>query len=191
MITIEEFIAEYNQTPFELMDGERILIPFPQMSGSHHDQAPTFGLHDYFESQGLGKAYTETPFIITAADDPNWVIGAYVPQAMFFQQARIEAYQHENPYWDAMPLALIPDLIVQVIDSTDAFSVISKRVIDYIRLGVPMMWLVDVQQRVILTCVQGNTRRTVQITRHTRGETVYGGDALPGFEMPVNQLFET
>lgn len=189
MMTIEEFIQTYNEAPFEWIDGRRYDIAFPHMGEENGDNTPSLGLYQYIEAEGLGRAFMETPFIAADTTRPHLVFAAYVPDAMFFQPQRFAEYEANLPDWEGMPLLIVPDLVVKIITSTDPFGDINRKVSGYLEAGVAMVWLVDVEQGTVLTCVAGANSRTVQLTRYS-GREIVPCEALPGFSIPVHKLFE-
>src|SRR5256885_14938285 len=91
-LTLDEFMQLYEkQGPFELIDGERIILS-PQNFG--HVSAATIllnALYEYVKPRNLGFVTLEAPFVLTASDDPKWVKGSRVPDVIFIKAERMEA----------------------------------------------------------------------------------------------------
>ena len=78
-----------------------------------------------------------------------------------------------------------PDLVVEVIfpDTPEGYT--SSKVDDFLRAQVPWIWVVDPDARTVRTYRDGVQEPVVR-----PGDTLRGGDILPGFECPVAKLFE-
>ena len=50
--------------------------------------------------------------------------------------------------------------------------------------GVPLIWLVDPEQTTITVITSGKSTRVLQ-----SNDTLDGGDVLPGFTVPVAEIF--
>ncbi len=80
---------------------------------------------------------------------------------------------------------LAPDLAVEVLSPENRPAEIEARVADYLAAGTQLMWIIDPQARTV-------ARRTPLGPRKTVGEddTLDAGDVVPGFTMPVADLFD-
>ncbi len=78
-----------------------------------------------------------------------------------------------------------PDLVVEVISPNDLASDLYQKIDDYQSAGIPLIWVVDPETRTVrpitLTGDGGPSLRM--------GDTLRGGEVLPGFECPVASLF--
>ena len=90
---------------------------------------------------------------------------------------------------DGQCLISAPDLTIEVWDErTDENDTIRKPAL-YARHGVPTFWLVNPQKRTVL--VHTNPTNGAYTTRRqfVRGDVLTGA-ALPGFQLPLDQLFD-
>jgi Uma2 family endonuclease len=79
-----------------------------------------------------------------------------------------------------------PDLVVEVVSPSDRTRDIMQKVVEYLRVGIPCVWVAE------------PTKRTLTIYRHDDPTpAVLGGDAvveglpeLPGFRCAVAELFD-
>ena len=78
-----------------------------------------------------------------------------------------------------------PDLAVEVLNPSNTAKEMSRKLTDYFGAGVRLVWYVDPVKRSVevFTAVD----RSV-VSRE--GDTLDGGDVLPGFAVPVARLFE-
>lgn len=159
---------------YDLIDGELI-----RMSPAGRRQGKvevTFTVHLWnFVNQGnLGEVYgAETGFIL--ARNPDVVLG---PDVSFVRSDRLPPDELEG----FLPLA--PDLAVEVISPSDRRGQIERKVAKYVDAGVPVLVLVYPRRRTIVVYRPGRPPQTLH-----EGESFDGGDLLPGFRLPVAEIF--
>ncbi len=182
---LQEFIELGNDQPFELINGERIPKK-PTVFGHSELIRLLFTLLDRFTQQhNLGEVYSETTFIVPDADDPDWVEGSHIPDLMFFAGDRIAKYKAETPDHRARPLALVPDLVIEVVSPTDKVSELDEKIDAYLLDGVRLIWVVDPQRRKATVHAPD-----LEQPLHRSGDAVLdGGDVLPGFTISLPELF--
>ena len=181
---LAEFVEQYNQKAFELVNGEVIVLS-PNVAGHQWVMQKLFLiLHGVVTAQQAGYIAIETPFALT--DSPNWVKGSRTPDLMFFQATRWSAYIAATPDWKGKPYLLVPDLAIEVVSPNDRYSEIDDKVEGYLADNVQLVWVIDPQRRKVSIHTTDNDqpitlRQTAILT---------GGDVLPGFSIPVKSLFE-
>lgn len=187
---MEEFIRLYDtEGPFELIDGERIPVMPTPAGHSKVTKRLFLALELLAQAQNLGEAFTETTFALT--DEPNWVEGSRVPDVMFFTAERLSAYIAATPDWELKPYTLVPDLVVEIVSPNDNLRELDEKVDRYLLDGVRAVWVVDPQRKkVLIHTLNSRSPFTKQITTLQIGDTLTGGDIIPGFEMPVAKIFE-
>src|SRR5437016_233588 len=128
-MTLESFIQDFNQVPFEWIDGEKIVLS-PSVAGPNYIAKLIFRALLPFEDRGIGEAFTEAVFVLSY--ESNWVRGSRVPDVMFFNATRLAAYRRENPDWQDKPYILVPDFAVEVVLPTDIYSEVNRKVDAYL-----------------------------------------------------------
>jgi Uma2 family endonuclease len=184
-LPLEEFVRLYDQEgPFEYIDGERVAVS-PTVSG-HNVTARTLllALHPYAVANQLGEAFVETPFVLS--DTPNWVTSSRVPDIMFFTAERLSAYKASTPDWQDKPFILVPDLVAEVVSPTDRYSDVLEKVARYLNDGVRVVWVVNRQLRNVVVHKAGSKQQTTL----QAGDTLDGGEIIPGFTLSLASLFE-
>lgn len=83
-IALQKFIELYNETPFEIIEGERIAIMPGVARHVEIIRALSRILDQFISEHNLGEVYTEAPFVLEYK--PDWVRGSRVPDLMFFQE---------------------------------------------------------------------------------------------------------
>ena len=77
-----------------------------------------------------------------------------------------------------------PDLVVEVRSPDDSFTSQLRKMDDYFENGCRLAWLVLPEEQSVLILAPGAAPRTA-----TAGETLDGGDVLPGLSIAVDDLF--
>ena len=177
LITAEEFFrmpdAE-DGSQYELVRGELIKMPPPNPRHGQCCLAVGAALRDFAKKQKLGWVATNDPGVILQRD-PDTVRG---PDVAFWSSQRLA--QLPNSYTE-----VVPDLAVEVVSPTDTHRQLSERVLDFLRHGVRMVWVVDPDQRIATVY---RSRQDVRILEES--EEVDGGDVLPGFRCRVSEFFD-
>jgi Uma2 family endonuclease len=81
--------------------------------------------------------------------------------------------------------AVVPDLAVEVVSTTNTADEIVEKVDDYFRVGVQLVWVVYPRQ-----CWVHVYRSPTEIQGLTLGDEFDGGEVLPGFRVPLDQIFQ-
>ncbi len=81
-------------------------------------------------------------------------------------------------------LRLAPDLAVEVLSPTDTAAEIAEKVSLYLEAGTRLVWVVDPRRRTVAVHTPDRVARTLVV-----GDTLDGGDVLPGFVLPLAELF--
>ena len=79
---------------------------------------------------------------------------------------------------------LAPDLAVEVLSASNTKAEMRRKVSEYFEAGVRLVWLVDPSTRTVRVAYAPG-RETIL----GEGQTLEGGDVLPGFVLPIRQLF--
>ncbi|MBN1965698.1 MAG: Uma2 family endonuclease [Anaerolineae bacterium] len=183
--TVAEWMARYDEQPVEVVDGEFVIISPPTEPHAHLSNELYFKIRTYLEQHPLGRAYADSvPYILDGDPRTDWVRNSRVPDVSFVSQERLAA--HRARFGDAEgPLRLAPDLAVEVISQGDSFSDVMEKVRDYLRFGVRLVWLVDRHKHVVYVYTPDDPAGHVL----TGDDTLTGEDVLPGWQLPVRDLF--
>jgi Uma2 family endonuclease len=172
--TAEQLFEAPDLGPCELVRGELIMVA---PAGGQHGRIELgigSALFNYATARGLGAAYgADTGFLIHR--DPDTVRS---PDAAF---VRAERVPEEEPRGYIEGAA---DLAVEVISPNDRASEVIAKVQDWLDAGCRLVWLVDPKSRTV-TAYRSRTEIMVLGT----SDTLTGGDVLPGFSLPLNEIF--
>ena len=176
-VTVEELLHMPDDGfRYELVRGELRKMP---PAGHDHGRIATrisAPLAVYVMEGGLGEVYAaETGFKLES--DPDHV---RAPDAAFVRRERDAAARGTPGYFPGAP-----DVAVEVISPSDSYTEVEEKVADWLDAGTLAVIVVDPR------------RRTVKVHRsHTdavvlkEADVLDVGDAVPGWQMPVSDIFE-
>lgn len=160
---------------YELLKGELKKMP---PSGEEHGRITinfTTPLDQHVKANRLGVVYAaETGFLVSS--NPDTVLA---PDTAFISQKRFEEVGKVKGYWPGAP-----DLVVKVISPNDTYSEVEEKALQWLNAGARMVVVVDPRKRTVTVY-----RSLTDITILTEEETLDGGDVVPGWRMPVGDLF--
>jgi len=178
---LDEFMEAVEAQPFELINGERRNI-FPTAFGHSEVLRHLFVLIDQFAiNSQVGETYFNTTFVIVDTVDRNWVKGSRTPDVMFFVGNRIPQYEAQTSDYNIRPLALVPDLVIEVVSPNDKVSELDEKIDAYLLDGVRLIWVIDPQRRKA-TVHAPDMEQPLHLNANG---LLDGGDVLPGFRLPL------
>jgi Uma2 family endonuclease len=121
-----------------------------------------------------GAVLVEVEFVI--AVDPLTV---RVPDVAYVSAARIPPGGYAQPRWH-----FGPDLAVEVVSPRNTRAELAERVSDFLSAGTRLVWVVDPRTHTVGVYVPDAAALTLGATAE-----LTGGDVLPGFRVPVLDLF--
>jgi Uma2 family endonuclease len=178
-LTAEEFFEfvhrpENRHKLFELDHGEVVEMPPPD---ERHclvcgNVATTLNL--YVRQRRKGYVLCNDSGIVLERG-PDTVRG---PDVVFFNSSR--------PYKDMSPKFAegIPTLAVEVWSPSDRPGKMARRVAQYLRAGVLIVWIIDPEERDVTVHRPGKEEVVFDFNQELTGE-----DALPDFRCPVAEFF--
>jgi Uma2 family endonuclease len=176
LMTFEEFEAMPDDGKrYELVDGEKREMPPAGME--HGDIGLGLGseLRQHVRARNLGRVFGEgTGFRIFPGRDTS-----YAPDVSFVsneQLATVEDYTKMG--------RLAPDLVVEVVSPSDEMPKVLDKVLDYLRAGVRLVWLVEPRPRTVTAYTA-----TAAPVVYRVGGTLDGGAVLPEFRLAVADIF--
>ena len=160
---------------YELIEGElRRMSP----AGDEHGRvgmelAIPLGFH--IKKNSLGKLYlAETGFLIKSKPDtvraPNI---AFVRMERIRKEPKVKSYRHGAP-----------DLAVEVVSPGDTVNEVDQKVTEWLEAGASMVWVINPKPKTITVY-----RSLTDIITLTEKHTLEGGEVVPGFQIPVAEIF--
>jgi Uma2 family endonuclease len=138
--------------------------------------APDLGRHlgNFASSHDLG--------IVTGSDGTIRLARGLVriPDCAFFAWERLPGRAvPDEPIPD-----LAPDLAIEVLSDSNTKQEMERKLKDYFFAGVRLVWLIDPEKRIADVYTAPDQR-----VRLKEGQSLSGGDVLPGFTLPLTELF--
>jgi Uma2 family endonuclease len=160
---------------YELIHGELVKTP---PSGQQHDKHAARvlkSLVQHVDERKLGEVYAaETGFKL--ASNPDHV---RAPDVAFSARPRLERVGEVEGFWPGAP-----DLAVEVVSPNDTYAEVEDKVFDWLGAGCRMVVVVNARKRAVTVY-----RSLSQITVLGPNDTLDGVDGVPGWRLPIAQLF--
>ena len=167
---------EYGDRIVELVEGEIVEMPLP--NGEHGEVLAilTIKLGHYVLERGLGRVATgDAGFALERNPDGRDTVRGM--DLAFISKAKAPA-----PLPNTL-LEYAPDLAVEVISPSNEAADIRLKIRQLLDAGTALVWIVYPEMRI----VDVHTREGA--TTLDAADTLSGGDVLPGFEIPVREIF--
>lgn len=157
---------------YALIRGVLYRMPPPMFRHGRIVMAIGAPLYHFVEEHDLGVVTDQSGFIFER--DPDTLLG---PDLAFVRRAHIPADENTYP-------AVAPDLVVEVASPSQTGPSIEEKTAIYLASGVRLVWIVDSAQRAVRVYRADGTESLL-----AADDVIEGGDVLPGFRLPVSQLF--
>lgn len=183
-MSLEDYLREFDEQPFELINGEKRLI-MPNISDHSVIIKILFGLLFFYEQKFRdGLVFSESSFVLL--DTPTWVKGSRVPDVFWYTRPRWEAFVNDVPNWRKRPFTLVPDLCIEVISPNDKYVEVDEKVQQYFADGVRRVWVANPRGQYLTVYTSAND----QGVRLSGTSLLQDSVILPNFSVPVELLFE-
>ncbi|HUY91056.1 MAG TPA: Uma2 family endonuclease [Pirellulales bacterium] len=160
---------------YELDNGSLIAMSPPGHLHGKVEMALASALREASVRQGHGEVSGGDSGILLWRN-PDRVAGADV---VFIRAADLPARLAKEGYLDT-----IPDLVVEVVSKSDTGPYVRRKVDDYLLAGVRIVWVADPVARTL-----AEHRRDSEPRLFTAAETVELPELIPGFKMPLAEVF--
>jgi Uma2 family endonuclease len=172
--TAEQLWEAPDLGPCELVRGELIMMT---PAGYEHGRICgnlCFLLRRFVSQHRLGEVVTGEPGFVIARD-PDTV---RAPDVAFVRAERVPPAGSRGFFQGA------PDLAVEVLSPTDRAGEVLAKVRDWLASGSLAVWVVDPRTQTV-SVYHGRS----EVTILSAGDTLGGGEVLPGFSLPVAEVF--
>jgi Uma2 family endonuclease len=164
----------------EIVNGEWVGFEKDEyMAGEEHGWIETTIIHalaDWALKNKAGRVYSgDTDFVLDGTSDD--IRKSRKPDVAFVKNSRVKP---SKGY-----VYLAPDLVVEIISPTERPGAIREKLNEYLEYGVKQVWQVFPDNQQIVVNYPDGSARTYGI-----GDTISGGELLPGFELAVATVFE-
>lgn len=167
---------EFDHDHYEIVDGQRVELPPMSVDSQILASRLVRHLGNFGVAQDIGEACTEVLFKLPLKKDRN-----RKPDVAFVSYAKWPKYKPMpgTNAWD-----VLPDLCVEVVSPNDTGDEIETKVDEYLRAGVPLVWVFYPRQERLYVYESAS-----QVRRLTPADTLDGGSVIPGFALPLAELF--
>jgi Uma2 family endonuclease len=159
----------------EVVRGE--VREMPAAGGRHGGIGGEFAgeLWLYGRETGSGRVFTSETGIVVSKS-PTTLL---VPDLLFVKFERLP-----DPAAMIRFFEIPPDVVLEILSPSQRFADLIEKAAMYLKFGVPLVWLVDPDRKAITALTGDGVVRV-----YHSGDTLDGGDVLPGFSVPVDRLF--
>lgn len=174
-ITGEELFALGDIGPCELVEGEIVKM---SPTGNKHGNIESnidFVLGQFVRLHKLGHVRVGEVGIYIRRN-PDTVRGADVAFISNERYAKIQSRSF---------IDVAPDLIVEIMSPEDRWNEVTRKLEEYLGIGVRLVWIVDPETESIFAY-----RSMTDVRRFEKSEMLAAEDILPGFATPVEELFK-
>lgn len=161
---------------YELIDG--VPIRMSPVTWGHGELVTEFARHlgNHAAAYRLGRVASGDTGI-NIARDPDTVLA---PDVAFVRADRLPSPAEREHF-----VAVIPDLVVEVISPADSPRHIAQKVQRYLAAGARLIGLAYAKDRRVVAHAPGQAPRD-----YGSGVVLDGGEILPGFRLALAELFE-
>ena len=162
--------------PCELVGGRIVRMTPTNPTHGRIEVNVAAALRAFVRTQNLGVVMAGEVGVFTTRD-PDTV---RAPDVLFLSHERDALRTRREGF-----LEVAPDLVVEILSPTDRPDAVRRKLDEYFTAGVRMAWVVDPPTRTVRVHRSGGKFRSV-----AAGEVISGEDVLPGFVLPVDEVFE-
>jgi Uma2 family endonuclease len=166
-----------NDDLYEVIDGKRVGLPPMGIYSVLLASYLVRHLGNFADAKALGRAVAEGLFHMPAPVNRD-----RRPDVAFVSYDRwpkTRSVPRTDNAWD-----VVPNLATEVVSPTDSVYELEQKIVEYFQVGVELVWVVYPSQSKIHVLV-GPT----QIQVLTATDVLDGGAVLPGFRLPLADLF--
>lgn len=171
LLTPDDF-AQIGIERAELVDGVVIELPPRMFAKGVIVGKIGEALQDFVKQHRLGQVAAGGSFITGKSN-------VRAPDVSFISNQDLEGENLDNYIQKA------PTLAVEVISKNDIYGDVDDKADEFLRAGTKAVWIGNPRLRTVTV----HTPDELPIT-YRMGETIPGGETLPGFELPLADIFE-
>jgi Uma2 family endonuclease len=159
----------------ELVEGELRTMPPAGFEHGHVAMELAFHVKTFVRQHALGTVLAaETGFVLRRGPDT-----VRATDVAFVRTDRVPPREERHTFAE-----LAPDLVAEVTSPYDRVSEVNGKVAQWLDAGVRLVWVVDPETRVVVAHQPGGMAHLLR-----EGHMLDGDDVLPGFRLPLSELF--
>lgn len=160
---------------YELDNGVLVTLPPLDFDHAHAACAIAAELSSQGEDRTFGTVVSGGVGVILRRQ-PDRVVGADVA---FISRHRLPPQLSPEGYLESMP-----DIVVEVVSRVDTQAYLTRKINDYLRAGVTIVWLVDPAKRMLV-----EHRADREPVSYDGTATVELPELIPGFQLRLDEVF--
>ncbi|HYG77875.1 MAG TPA: Uma2 family endonuclease [Planctomycetota bacterium] len=175
LITAEEFADHPEWGPCELIRGKVVPLTNPKPVHGFLMYEISYRLGEFVRPRKTGQIFSGDAgiFIERGPDTVRGPDVGYISRERLTQQGSLQKYFN-----------VAPELCVEIVSPTDRWSEITEKVDMFLAVGVTLVWVIDPKLRQAHVYRKG---REVLLVKEA--EALDGEDVLPGFKLPLQEVF--
>ena len=175
-VTGEELLRMPWLNPCELIGGRIVRMTPTNPTHGRIEVNVAAALSRFVRTQNLGIVMAGEVGIFTTRN-PDTV---RAPDVLFLSHKRDACRTRRDGFLD-----VAPDLVVEILSPTDRPDAVRRKLEEYFTAGVRLAWVIDPAARTV------HVHRARGEPRSLTGDSVLAGDdVLPGFALPIHEIFE-
>ena len=175
LMTGEELARRPDLNPCELVNGRVVPMAPAGLIHGEVESRLDVELALYARETGSGRVLVGEVGIYTGRD-PDTVRGADIVFISHERYARRGA---------SVFLDVAPELVVEILSPEDRPGQVNDKIREYLAAGVDRIWFVNPRRRSVLVY-----RSSGQVEALEVGDTLRDEEILPGFALPLSELFQ-
>ncbi|MCS7016623.1 MAG: Uma2 family endonuclease [Gemmatales bacterium] len=173
-ITPDDLLRMARDRRYELVDGQLVEKSMAATASTVTAEIVTL-LNQYCQNTQAGIVLVADQGYQCFPHRPNTV---RFPDVSFIARARL------TPDLAQGHIRIAPDLVVEVLSPGDLAQNVDQRIDDFLKAGVRLLWVVHPEARWVEVHRLGQRGEILR-----ESDTLDGGDVIPGFRVPVRDLF--
>ncbi|MCB0164166.1 MAG: Uma2 family endonuclease [Anaerolineae bacterium] len=175
LITGEQLADMEDVHRSELVKGELVRVSPAGHPHGFFESSFAISLGIFVRQYKLGRVLTGEVGIYTGRN-PDTIRAADVA---FISNERLSQVQSQS-YLD-----VAPELVIEILSPDDRWMTVNQKIDEYFTAGVVQIWIADPKRQHVDVYYS-----PTDFKRFSTGDTLPGGDILPGFTVAVAELFE-
>lgn len=168
--------ADEGDERYEIIDGVRVELPPMSVDNAILAGRLARRISNFAEPAGVGEAHVEALVKLPLPVDRN-----RRPDLFFVPFAR---WPRDKPIPRQNAWEVLPDLCAEFVSPNDLAEEVRDKVAEYLAAGVRVVWVFYPERGL------ADVYEPAGVARHlTRADTLDGGPVLPGFTLPLAELF--
>lgn len=175
-VTGDELLRMPGRNPCELVAGRIVSMTPTSPTHGRIEVNVAAALKQFLRTRDLGVVMAGEVGVFTGRN-PDTV---RAPDVLFLSHERDARRTSRHGFLD-----VAPELAVEILSPTDRPDQVRRKLGEYFAAGVRLVWVIDPAARTVRVHRGGGEPRSLAC-----GEVLTGADVLPGFRMPVDDVFE-